>query len=179
MKQARLLLIGLLFLLQAKGQRSLSFGIHGNAGNKSFDGKGGYGADATFLIPAGPNGAIRFHTAFDRFPNGFVDWVDSVRHQPVFFTAIHTGYQRWLYSDNLFAYAQAGISPIFQPGKTYTSFSYGLGTGYKVNLQKSKLLQFTLSYQRRISRYAGYGWTELGVAYGFKFGTRKTFRRDD
>ena len=179
MKQALMLLIGLIFFMPAEGQRSLSFGIHGNFGNKRFDGNGGYGADITFLIPVGPKGGIRFHTAIDRFPNGFEDWVDSVRKQPVSFSAIHAGYQKWLYSDNLFAFVQAGVSPIFLPDETYTSFSYGLGTGYKMNLQKSKLFQFTLSYQRRISRYGGYGWTELGAAYGFKFGTRKSFRRDD
>lgn len=177
MKQSKLLLVGILLFMQAGAQKSFSLGVHGNAGNKAFDGNGGYGADLSFLVPAGPNGALRLYAAYDRFPNGFTLAGDDNGH-PLSFVSARAGYHRWLYSDNVFVYADAGISNLFHPASNATGLSYAVGTGYKLNLPKSKLLQFTLSYQRNKNGHVPYGWVGLGAAYGFKFGTRKTFRRD-
>lgn len=177
MKQLQLLLISTLFLIQAGAQKSIAFGIHGNAGNRAFDANGGYGAGISFLIPAGPDGAIRLYSGYDRFPKA-VGLIGNDTDLPSSFLSWRAGYQRWLYSDNVFVYADAGVSTLFHQGSNSTGFSYAAGAGYKLNLPKSKLLQFTLSYQRSRIDDVSYAWLSLGAAYGIKFGTRKSFRRD-
>lgn len=177
MKQLQFLLIGTLFFLQAGAQKSISIGIHGSAGNQFFDRNGGFGAGLSFLLPAGPKGALRLYTAYDRFPKGAA--LDGNQTElPLSFISGRVGYHRWLYSDNVFVYADAGLSTLFHHSSQAAGFSYALGTGYKLNLPKSKLLQFTLSYQRNKNRDMPYAWVSLGAAYGLKFGTRKSFRRD-
>ena len=175
MKKASLVVISILFLFQAQAQRSIAVGLHGNAGNKAFIGNGGYGADLSVLWPVAPNGAIRFHLAYDRFPKA-IGLIGSNDDQVISFVPVQIGYQQFLYSDNVFMYGQAGTTSVFYPSNQEVGFSYSFGTGYKLNLPKSKLLQFTISYQRTDQQYA---WFGLGVAYGVKYGTRKTFRRDD
>jgi hypothetical protein len=135
--------------------------------------KVGVGVSAEYMAKVFPKGGIRVYTAYNRFPS-------QAGIEKVHFIPIRVGYEHFLYSDNLFVYGEAGIINFLFSSGNKTGLSIAGGTGYKINMPKATLLQFSLFYNyNRYNAAQNYNWLTLKAAYGFKFGERRAFKRED
>ena len=111
--------------------------------------------------------------AFNRFAQ------KSVATHLTFFP-VRLGYEHFLYSDNLFAFAEAGIANFKTSGRIHPGLSVAGGAGYKINMPKATLLQLSIFYNyNRYQSLIKANWITLRAAYGVKFGKRKAFKRDE
>ena len=155
-------------------QNTFTVGPEISIGGQQFE-KGkkiGVGFSGEYMAKIFPKGDLRIYAGYSHFEaqNG---------RSKNNFIPVRAGYQHFLYSDNLFAYGEAGITHFNFSSGDKTGFSAAVGTGYKINMPNATLLQFSVIYQyNHFATEQNFNWLTLKAAYGFKFGKRKTFKRE-
>jgi hypothetical protein len=176
MKKCSSLLLFILFIsLSVPAQNTITAGPELNAGGKQFEDakKTGVGFSIEYLAKAFAKGGIRVYTAYNHFPHQY-------GNNKFNFIPLRAGYEHFIYSDNLFVYAEAGLANFLFSSGNHTGFSAAAGGGYKINMPKATLLQLSIFYNyNRFQSSVNYNWLTLRAAYGIKFGKRKAFKRED
>jgi hypothetical protein len=116
--------------------------------------------------------AIHFHAGYSHFSNKVLsdDKVD--------FLPIRIGVAGFIYKDQLFISADAGVSHFSaSTGTNQTGFSFGIGPGFKfyLNPESKQFLQLSAYYNlhnydsKTSGQNYSYTWFNIRVAYGFSF----------
>lgn len=166
-------------------QNVLNFGTNISSGSRLFplNGRLGLGASLEYTHKVFKNGHLRGYLAYDRFAHKVVGRDPRVVQDSILrmgidghyisFIPLRVGYQQFVFKDQLFLYAEGGMAylcagfgnwdPIF--------FTCAIGTGYRITVQKSNHLQFSLLYNRnRINAYNfKRNYLTARVAYGLSF----------